>query len=142
MPELPILKRIWYSLRAMSSLIEQLQKLEEQKKALIGGVLQEIKEKIDLLNAAGFHYRLVEGPEAGTTKRGGEGKRRLTSEHAFLAKMKAASFRKWGKTAEAKKEELWKKEEPLAKKFYVDSYKDGVNTSGQKYRTQIMPSSK
>ncbi len=126
----------------MSSLIEQLQKLEEQKKALIGGVLQEIKEKLDLLNAAGFHYRLVERPEAGTTKRGGEGKKRLTSEQAFLAKMKAASFRKWGKTAEAKKEELWKKEEPLAKKFYVENYKDGINTSGQKYRTQNMPSSK
>ena len=85
----------------MSSLIEQLQKLEEQKKALIGGVLQEIKEKIDLLNATGFNYRLVEGPEAGT-KRGGEGKKRITSEQAFLGKMRAASFRKWGKTAEAK----------------------------------------
>ena len=126
----------------MSSLIEQLQKIEEQKKALIGGVLQEIKEKIDALNSAGFHFRLLDESEERTPKSGGQGKKRLTSQQAFLAKMKAASFRKWGKTAESKKEELWKKEEPLARKFYVDNYKDGINTSGQKYRTQNMPSNK
>jgi hypothetical protein len=126
----------------MSSLIEQLQKIEEQKKALIGGVLQEIKEKIDVLNTAGFHFRLVDESEERTPKRGGEGKKRLTSEQAFVAKMKAASFRKWGKTAGSKKEELWRKEEALAKKFYAENYKEGINTSGQKYRTQNMPSNK
>jgi hypothetical protein len=124
----------------MSTLVEQLQKLEEQKKSLIGGVLQEIKEKIDVLNAAGFRYRLVEESGEHTSRRGGEGKKRPTSEAAFLGKVKAASFRKWGKIADTKKEELWKKEEPSARQFYKMNYKEGVNASGQKYRTVNTPS--
>lgn len=124
----------------MSTLLEQLQKLEEQKKSLIGSVLQEIEEKIKVLNAAGFRYRLVEESEGQTARRGGEGKKRATSEAAFLGKVKAASFRKWGKVADAKKEELWKKEEPSARQFYKAHYKDGMNVSGQKYRTVNSPS--
>lgn len=124
----------------MSTLVEQLQKLEEQKKSLIGGVLQEIKEKIDVLNAAGFRYRLVEESDEYTSRRGGAGRKRPTSEQAFLGKMKAAAFRRWGKISEEKKKDLWKREEPLAKKFYAEKYEDGVNRTGEKYRVQTLPS--
>jgi hypothetical protein len=124
----------------MSTLIEQLQKLEEQKKSLIGGVLQEIEEKIKVLNAAGFRYRLVEESDEQTSRRGGAGRKRPTSEQAFLGKMKAAAFRRWGKLSEEKREQYWKREEPLAKKFYAEHYKDGVNQSGTKYRVQTVPS--
>jgi hypothetical protein len=124
----------------MSSLLEQLNKIEGQKKALIEGVLQEIQERIDTLNAAGFRYRLVEESEEQTSRRGGAGRKRPTSEQAFLGKVKAAAFRRWGKISEEKKKELWKREEPLAKRFYGETYKDGVNASGTKYRVQTVPS--
>jgi len=123
-----------------TTLVEQLQRLEEQKKSLIGGVLKEINDKIEVLNAAGFRYRLVEESEEHTSRRGGAGRKRPTSEQAFLGKVKAAAFRRWGKMSEEKREQNWKKEEPLAKKFYAENYKDGVNPSGTKYRVQTIPS--
>jgi hypothetical protein len=125
----------------MSTLMDQLAKLEEQRKTLISGVLGEIEEKIRMLNSAGFHYRLVEGLE-GESRRGGAGQKRLTTEAAFLGKVKAAAFRRWGKMSDERKEQLWHKEQPLAKKFYGEKYENGVNKTGEKYRVQTVPSSK
>lgn len=81
----------------MSSLIEQLQQIEQQKRVLISGVLDEIRQRIELLNAAGFRYRLVDESAAPDKGRGTGGQRRKTSQEAFLSKVRAASFRKWGK---------------------------------------------
>lgn len=119
----------------MSSTIEQFQKIEEQKKTLVDGLVAEIMERIELLNNAGLPYRLVQGPEQRESHPGGKGKKRLTSEQTFLSKAKAASFRKWRNISAAKKQELWKKQEPSARLFYRKNYRDGVKISVQKFRT-------
>ena len=118
--------------------IQQLRELDQKREQLLTSVITEIEERIEILKAAGSHYRLVQVTDE-QPKIAGEKKKRKTTEEAFLAKMTAACNRKWGKKiAMSKRDELWAKEEPLAKKFYATNYRDGVNVTGEKYKVHTV----
>jgi hypothetical protein len=132
------------SLSAMptpTNLIDELQQLENRKREIIDGLKNEITEKIDTLNRLGYNFRLVEGTEDGAPARrtGKREQQRATSEDTFLSRIRVAANRRWGKISDAKKEELWKKEEPHARKFYKEAYVDGFNRGGAKYKTVTIP---